>query len=322
MAEKKILVIGASGQLGSELTLTLRDKYGVENVIASDINEPKIRELEQGPFQLLNVMNLSEINSLIKKHGITQIYHLAAMLSAKGEQHPLFAWDLNMQGLINVLEAARVHNLDKVYWPSSIAVFGPSTPKINTPQHCMMDPTTIYGISKLAGEQWCHYYFKKYGVDVRSLRYPGLIGYKTQPGGGTTDYAVDVFHKAVAGDKFESFLDKGTYLPMMYMDDAIRATIELMEAPEVDIRVRTSYNLSAMSFSPDEVEVAIQHFLPDFEMSYAPDFRQEIAESWPQSIDDTQARTDWGWKEEFDLLKMTETMLDALQEKAKIKSNL
>jgi len=309
MKNETILVIGASGQLGSELTLALRARYGSENVVATDIASPKMAELLNGPFETLNVMDKDALYAIAEKYKITQIYHLAALLSAKGEQNPLFAWDLNMQGLINVLELGREKTIKKIYWPSSIAVFGPTTPKENTPQDCVMDPNTVYGISKLAGERWCAYYFDKYGVDVRSLRYPGLIGYKTPPGGGTTDYAVEIYHKAVEGASFTSFLGKGTYLPMMYIEDAIRATIELMEADAEKIKVRSSYNIAAMSFDPEEVAESIKKQFPDFKMDYKPDFRQKIADSWPSSIDDSAARNDWGWKHEYDLDKMSEVMV-------------
>ena len=307
----KILVIGACGQLGSELTIALREKYGNDNVIATDIRQPQ-EELNNGPFEHLDILKESSFEEILKKYKITQIYHLAAVLSAKGEQKPLFAWQLNMDSLLKVLEAAREHKL-RVYWPSSIAVFGPDTPKKNTPQLTVMNPSTVYGISKLAGEQWCEYYHKKYGVDVRSLRYPGLIGYKTPPGGGTTDYAVDIFYKAVAGEDYTCFLKKGTYLPMMYMDDAVKATIDLMEADAAKVKVRSSYNISALSFAPEDIAASIQKHLPDFNITYSPDFRQEIADSWPHSIDDSAARKDWGWKESFDLEKMTEEIIVGLK---------
>ena len=308
----KILVIGALGQLGTELSLALRERFGVENVIISDIREPS-GALAQGPFEILNAMDRDRLFEIAKTHGITQVYHLAAVLSAKGESDPKFAWQLNMESLIHVLDLAKEKNLDKVYWPSSIAVFGPSTPRDNTPQNTVMDPNTIYGISKLAGERWCEYYHSRYGVDVRSLRYPGLIGYKALPGGGTTDYAVDIFYKALEEGSYECFLQENTFLPMMYMDDAVKATIDLMEADTDKIKIRSSYNIGAMSFSPQQIAQMIKKELPDFKISYEPDFRQKIADSWPDSINDSRAREDWGWKPEFDLNKMTQTILKGLK---------
>lgn len=305
MSTTKILVTGASGQLGSELVEALRVEYGTANVISSDI-----RPSNDLHFEVLDVLDRSAIESVIAKHSITQVYHLAALLSAKGEENPAFAWKLNMDSLMHILEIAREKKIERIYWPSSIAVFGPSSPRENTPQNCLMDPNTIYGISKLSGERVCEYYYKKFGVDVRSLRYPGLIGYKALPGGGTTDYAVDIYHKAKANNTFECFLSEDTYLPMMYMDDAVRATIELMKAPTEEVKIRTSYNLSAISFSPKEQAKSIQKKRPDFTITYTPDFRQAIADSWPASIDDSAARADWGWKENFDLDRMTETMLE------------
>lgn len=308
----KILVIGACGQLGSELTVALREKNGNDNVIASDVREP-VGNLSEGPFEILNVMDKNALEVIIDKYSITQIYHLAAILSAKGEKDPKFAWDLNMTSLLNVLELARDKKLEKIYWPSSIAVFGPGTPRKNTPQNTVMDPNTVYGISKLAGERWCEYFFDKYGVDVRSLRYPGLIGYKAKPGGGTTDYAVDIFYKALEEGTYESFLSEDTYLPMMYMDDAIKATIDVMDADKEKIKIRSSYNLAAISFSPKEIAAEIKTHLPEFEITYNPDFRQSIADSWPDSIDDTEARDQWGWNPQFDLPKMTSTILEGLR---------
>ncbi len=309
----KVLVIGACGQLGSELTHGLSKVFGQDNVIASDISNPN-SAVEGFQFERLDVMDAEGTAEIIDKHGITQVYHLAAILSAKGEENPQWAWNLNMTGLLNILEIAKEKNLRKVYWPSSIAVFGPSTPVDNTPQHTVMDPNTVYGISKQAGERWCEYYFEKYGVDVRSIRYPGLIGYKSLPGGGTTDYAVDIYHKALAGEHFECFLSEDTYLPMMYMPDAIKATIDLMEAPAENVKVRSSYNVSAISFSPSEIAASIQKHLPEFSISYHPDFRQPIADSWPNSIDDSVARNDWGWKEAYDLEAMTTDILKNLPE--------
>jgi nucleoside-diphosphate-sugar epimerase len=307
----KILIIGAGGQLGSELTQALWNRYGKQNIIATDIKDPG-GILTQGNFEILDVLNKKQLSEFIRKNGVTQIYHLAAVLSATGEKNPAFAWHLNMDGLIHVLDAAVEFRIEKIYWPSSIAVFGPNTPRNNTPQDTIMDPTTIYGISKLAGERWCNWYFNKHQVDVRSLRYPGLIGYKSKPGGGTTDYAVDIFFKAVMEKKYECFLKADTYLPMMYMDDAVKATIDLMEAPAEKVKIRSSYNISAMSFSPEEIAAEIKKKVPGFSISYSPDFRQIIAESWPKSIDDSAARADWGWAHRFDLGKMTDEILKNL----------
>lgn len=306
-----ILIIGACGQLGTELTLKLRELFGVDHVIASDLHGP-IKMIKDGIFVELDVMDKTKLDEVISRYAITQIYHLAAILSAKGEQNPKLAWDLNMNSLLNVLEAGR-NGVSKIYWPSSIAVFGPDTPKTRTPQKTVMNPTTIYGISKLAGERWCEYYHQKYGVDVRSIRYPGLIGYKAKPGGGTTDYAVDIFWKALQQEKFECFLTQGSQLPMMYMDDAVKATIDIMQADPNDIAIRSSYNVSSMSFSPEMIYAEISHHFPDFEISYRPDFRQEIADSWPNSMDDSHARADWGWSPDFNLSKMTKTMIDSLR---------
>jgi nucleoside-diphosphate-sugar epimerase len=313
MAKEKILVIGASGQIGVELTQFLRKIYGASHVIASDLREENELLHGTGPYVSLDVMNKEMLHVQVIRQNVTQIYLLAAILSATGEKSPNLAWHLNMQGLLNVLEIAKEEKLTKVYWPSSIAVFGPTSPKQNCPQHTIIEPTTVYGISKYAGEFWCNYYHLKYGVDIRSLRYPGLISYKSAPGGGTTDYAVEIFHEALEEKKYTCFLNENTYLPMMYMPDAIRATIELMEAPVEKISVRTSYNLSGMSFSPKQIAAEIKKHLPEFEISYKPDYRLAIAESWPQSIDDSVARRDWGWKEEYDLAAMTNDMLENLQ---------
>ncbi len=313
MVKEKILVIGASGQIGVELTLALRKIYGNANVVASDLREENYLLKGTGPYVSLDVMNKEMLHVQVIRQGITQIYLLAAILSATGEKNPNLAWSLNMQSLLNVLDIAREEKLTKVYWPSSIAVFGPTSPKQNCPQATVIEPVTVYGISKFAGEFWCNYYFRRYGVDVRSLRYPGLISYKSAPGGGTTDYAVEIYHEALEEKKYECFLREDTYLPMMYMPDAIRATIELMEADASKISVRTSYNISGMSFSPKEIAAAIQKHIPDFSISYKPDYRQPIADSWPQSIDDAVARKDWGWKEEFDLERMTKDMLENLK---------
>ena len=312
MVKEKILVIGASGQIGVELTLALRKIYGNANVIASDLREQNPLLEGAGPYVAMDVMNKEMLHVQVIRQGITQIYHLAAILSATGEKNPALAWHLNMQGLLNVLDIAREEKLHKVYWPSSIAVFGPTSPKKNCPQQTIIEPTTVYGISKYAGEFWCNYFYQRFGVDVRSLRYPGLISYKSPPGGGTTDYAVEIFHEALEEKKYESFLDADTYLPMMYMPDAIRATIELMEAPADKISIRTSYNISGMSFSPKEIAAEVKKHVPDFKMSYKPDYRQAIANSWPQSIDDSVARKDWGWKEEYDLSAMTKDMFENL----------
>ena len=308
MIKDKILVIGASGQIGVELTLALRKIYGNANVIASDLREENDLLKGSGPYVSLDVMNKEMLHVQVIRQNITQIYLLAAILSATGEKNPNLAWSLNMQSLLNVLDIAREEKLAKVYWPSSIAVFGPTSPRQNCPQHTIIEPVTVYGISKYAGEFWCHYFNHRYGVDVRSLRYPGLISYKSAPGGGTTDYAVEIFHEALENKKYECFLSEDTYLPMMYMPDAIRATIELMEAPSEKIKVRTSYNLSGVSFSPKEIAAAIQQHIPEFTISYKPDYRQAIADSWPQSIDDSAASHDWGWQHEYSLEKMTEDM--------------
>jgi len=312
MVKEKILVIGASGQIGVELTLALRKIYGNSNVVASDLREENDLLKGSGPYVSLDVMNKEMLHVQVIRQNITQIYLLAAILSATGEKNPGLAWNLNMQGLLNVLDIAREEKLHKVYWPSSIAVFGPTSPKKDCPQQTIIEPTTVYGISKYAGEFWCNYFFQRFGVDIRSLRYPGLISYKSAPGGGTTDYSVEIFHEALEAKQYECFLNPDTYLPMMYMPDAIRATIELMEASSDKISVRTSYNISAMSFSPNEIAAEIKKFIPEFAISYKPDYRQKIADSWPQSIDDSKARSDWGWKPEYDLQKMTRDMLENL----------
>ena len=309
MKKEKILVIGASGQIGVELTLALRKIYGGANVVASDLREENELLKGSGPYVSLDVMNKEMLHVQIIRQNITQVYLLAAILSATGEKNPPLAWHLNMQSLLNVLDIAKEEKLTKVYWPSSIAVFGPTSPKNDCPQHTIIEPTTVYGISKYAGEFWCNYFYQRYGVDVRSLRYPGLISYKSSPGGGTTDYAIEIFHAAKEKQKYTSFLREDTHLPMMYMPDAIRATIELMEAPAEKIKVRTSYNLSGMSFSPVEIGDEIRKHIPGFKLDFKPDYRQQIADSWPKSIDDSRASEDWGWKPEFDLARMTEDML-------------
>src|SRR5436305_10091846 len=301
MSREKIMVIGASGQIGVELTLALRKIHGAAQVIASDLREENPLLHGTGPYVSLDVMNKEMLHVQVIRQNVTQIYLLAAILSATGEKNPNLAWNLNMQGLLNVLDIAREEKLHKVYWPSSIAVFGPTSPKKNCPQQTIIEPTTVYGISKYAGEFWCNYFHQRWNVDIRSLRYPGLISYKSAPGGGTTDYAVEIFHEAIENKEYECFLKENTYLPMMYMPDAIRATIELMEAPQEKISVRTSYNIAAISFSPAEIAASIKKRIPEFQIKYKPDYRQAIAESWPQSIDDSIAKKDWNWKPEYDL---------------------
>ena len=305
-----ILVIGASGQIGTELTLALRQRFGGEIVIAADLKREADLLKGTGPFLPLDIMDKEILRVQVRRHEIKTIYLLVAMLSAAGEKNPMLAWHLNMQSLINTLEVAREEGVKKVFWPSSIAVFGADAPKDNCPQDAYAAPSTVYGISKLSGEQWCHYYFHRYGVDVRSLRYPGLISYKTLPGGGTTDYAIEIFHSAIRGEIYNCFLRPDKRLPMMYMDDAVRATIELMEAPESKITIRTSYNLAGISFTPAEIAHEIKQLIPGFRIDYEPDFRQAIADSWPESIDDRIAARDWNWKPEFDLKTMTEEMVN------------
>jgi nucleoside-diphosphate-sugar epimerase len=309
MKATKILVIGACGQLGTELTAALRQNFGTDRVIAADRN---LENNVEGRYLQVDVLNFDALSTLVREENITQIYLLAAMLSAKGEQNIHAAWELNMQGLINVLKIAAAQKLDKIFWPSSIAVFGPGSPRYNCPQNTRIEPTTVYGISKRSGEYWCNYYFEKFGVDVRSLRYPGLISYTTQPGGGTTDYAVDIFHQALNKNSYTCFLQEDTCLPMLYMPDAIRATLELMNAPKENIRIRTAYNLAGMSFAPCDIAAAIRQYLPGFHISYEPDYRQAIADAWPASIKDTQAREDWGWKPTYNLESMTVDMLKNL----------
>jgi len=311
---EKILVIGANGQIGTELVIALRNKYGAEQVIASDINNPAYAIRNSGPFEFANVLDKETLHHLFHKHQPTQVYLLAAMLSATGEQRPKMAWDLNMNGLLHVLDLAVEFKTAKVFWPSSIAVFGPNSPKQNTPQYCVMDPNTVYGFSKLAGERWCEYYHAKHGLDVRSIRYPGIISWKAAPGGGTTDYAIHIFYEALKTGTYQSFLSANTMLPMMYMDDAIRATLSLMDAPSEKISIRSSYNLGGVSFTPDELANEIKNLMPGFTISYADnDPRQAIADSWPQSIDYTQAHVDWGWVPEYDLPRMTASMLENLK---------
>lgn len=309
----KILIIGACGQIGTELTLQLRKLYGVENVIASDIRKLNNDVVNDGIFEVLNALDFNQIEHIIEKYQVEEVYLMAALLSATAEKNPAFAWDLNMNSLFHVLNIAKAGKIKKIFWPSSIAVFGPTTPRENTPQFTIMEPTTVYGISKQSGERWCEYYHNIFGVDVRSIRYPGLISWSTPPGGGTTDYAVDIYHKALSDGSFECFLSEETKLPMMYMEDAIRATIEIMQAPKEQIKIRSSYNLAGISFTPKEIAAEIQKHIPDFMISYAPDFRQKIADSWPASIDDSAARTDWGWKHNFNMETMTVEMLENLK---------
>jgi len=307
---KKILVIGAGGQIGSELVLALRDKFSNEQVIASDIKSDCPKILNDGPYFQLDILDRDTVRKYVIENKITDVYLLAALLSATAEKNPSFAWELNMEGLFTILDLAKEGCINKVFWPSSIAVFGPTSPKVKTPQVTIMEPSTVYGISKLSGERWCEYYANNYNVDVRSIRYPGLISYTSLPGGGTTDYAVDIFYKAKIENKFECFLSEETELPMMYMKDAIRATIELMEAPIENINVRSSYNLSGCSFTPKELALKIADKSKGFEIVYNPDFRQDIANSWPKSIDDSQASKDWGWKSSFDVDKIVDVMYD------------
>ncbi|MNJ99442.1 putative epimerase/dehydratase [compost metagenome] len=311
----RILIIGACGQIGTELTKKLREVYGTSNVIASDIRKGEPEFVASGPFEVVNALDFNQIESIIEKHEVEDVYLMAALLSATAEKNPAFAWDLNMNSLFHVLNLAKAGKIKKIFWPSSIAVFGPTTPKQNTPQYTVMEPSTVYGISKQSGERWCEYYHNIYGVDVRSIRYPGLISWSTLPGGGTTDYAVDIYHKALSDGKYTCFLSEETRLPMMYMDDAIRATVEIMQAPAESIKIRSAYNLSAMDFTPKEIAEAIEKEIPGFTIDYTPDFRQKIADSWPQSIDDSSARQDWNWKHEFDLTSMTTDMLEHLSEK-------
>ncbi len=309
----KILIIGACGQIGTELTKKLRNIYGVENVIASDIRKLNNDVVNEGIFEVVNALDFNQIEHLVEQYQVTDVYLMAALLSATAEKNPAFAWDLNMNSLFHVLNLAKAKKIKKIFWPSSIAVFGPTTPRHNTPQYTIMEPSTVYGISKQSGERWCEYYHNIYGVDVRSIRYPGLISWSTEPGGGTTDYAVDIYHKALENGTYECFLSEETALPMMYMDDAIRATIEIMQAPAENIHVRSSYNLGGVSFTPKEIAQEIKKHIPSFTITYKPDFRQKIADSWPASIDDTVAQKDWNWKHEFDLAAMTVDMIEHLK---------
>ncbi|WP_456423753.1 NAD-dependent epimerase/dehydratase family protein [Lutibacter sp.] len=312
---KRILIIGACGQIGSELTLKLREINGSDAVIAADIREGDTELMQSGPFEIVDALDKGAIERIIDAYEITELYLMAAMLSATGEKFPSKAWELNMNSLFNVLNLAKEGKVTKIFWPSSIAVFGPTTPKENTPQKTIMEPTTVYGISKLAGERWCEYYYNRYDIDVRSLRYPGIISWKTNPGGGTTDYAVEIYHNALHNRKYDSFLSENTKLPMMYMDDAIEATIKIMEAKPESIKIRSSYNLAAMSFTPEQIASEIKTFIPEFEITYHKDFRQNIADSWPRSIDDSNAKKDWGWQPKFDLHSMSENMLNSLFKK-------
>ncbi len=307
-----ILVTGANGQIGTVLTEALRNAYGHEHVLATDIKKP---EEHNGLFEMLDIVNVQRITEIVGDYKITTIYHLAAILSASGEWNPAKTWNVNLNGFLSILELARAGGLKKVFFPSTIAVFGPATPRVKTPQHTTMIPSTVYGISKTSGELWCNYYYNRFGLDVRSVRYPGIISYQSMPGGGTTDYAVDIFHQALQHGQYTCFLEANTKLPMMYMDDAIRGTLELMAAPQEKIKIRTSYNLAAMSFTPAELAEEIKKYIPDFEITYMPDHRQEIAASWTESIDDSAARQDWGWKHHYDLSSMTSEMLSQLKKK-------
>ncbi len=310
----KVLIIGACGQIGTELTKKLREIYGIENVVASDIRKLNIDVVNNGIFEVVNALDYNQIDHLVEQYEITDVYLMAALLSATAEKNPAFAWDLNMNSLFHVLNIAKAGKIKKIFWPSSIAVFGPTTPSVNTPQYTIMEPSTVYGISKQSGERWCEYYSKQYGVDVRSIRYPGLISWVSDAGGGTTDYAVEIYHQAILTGNYTSFLSKDTALPMMYMDDAIKATIQIMLAPKEEIKIRSSYNLSGMSFTPEQIATEIKKHYPDFEMSYEPDFRQKIADSWPASIDDSSAREDWHWQNDFNLENMTTEMFKNLKE--------
>jgi nucleoside-diphosphate-sugar epimerase len=313
-----ILVIGSSGQIGTELVMKLREIYGNEHVVASDIRLSSDVVMRSGPFEELDVLDEKHLREIVQQYKITQVYLLAALLSATAEKDIEFGWKLNIRSHSYVLDLAKDGLIKKIFWPSSIAVFGPTTPKENTPQYTVMEPNTVYGITKQAGERWNEYYFNKFGVDVRSLRYPGLVGWRTKAGGGTTDYAVNIFHEAILKSKYECFLKENASLPMMYMPDAIRATIEIMEAPAEMVKIRSSYNLAGISFSPKKIAAEIAKHIPNFEMTYKPDFRQEIADSWPSSIDDTNAQNDWEWKLEYNLEKMTSDMMMNLKEKYKI----
>ncbi|WP_397302883.1 NAD-dependent epimerase/dehydratase family protein [Nonlabens ulvanivorans] len=309
----KILIIGACGQIGTELTIRLREIYGNDNVIAGDIREGSEELMQSGPFEIVDAMNRTSIEDVCLHYEINEVYLMAAMLSATAEKYPKKAWNLNMDSLFHILNIAKEGKIDKVFWPSSIAVFGPTTPKENTPQQTVMEPSTVYGISKQTGERWCEYYYNKYGVDVRSIRYPGLISWKTLPGGGTTDYAVEIFHEALKNNHYDCFLKEDTSLPMMFMEDAIKATVSIMQTKSENIKQRSSYNLAGMTFTPAEIASEITKHLSDFTVTYQPDFRQSIADSWPGSIDDSVAREDWSWSHDYDLEKMVKEMLDNLK---------
>jgi nucleoside-diphosphate-sugar epimerase len=311
----RILIIGACGQIGSELTFKLRELHGNDNVIASDISYNNLDVVNSGLFEIVDAMDYASVKVCVEKYNIDTVYLMAAMLSATGEKYPMKAWDLNTSSLFHVLNLAKANIIKKVYWPSSIAVFGPSTPKVNTPQYTTMEPTTVYGITKQVGERWCEYYNQKYGVDVRGIRYPGIISWKTMPGGGTTDYAVEIYHEAVKHKSYECFLSEDTALPMLFMDDAIKATVDIMTADDDAIKIRSSYNLAGITFTPKEIAASIQKYIPDFKITYKPDFRQEIADSWPQSINDNEARQDWNWQHDYDLDAITKEMLEQLGKK-------
>ncbi len=310
---EKILVIGACGQVGTELVENLQEMYGAANVVASDIRTSDNPIFGESDFEILNVLDKPKISEVFAKHKPTIVYHLAAMLSATAEAKPKYAWHLNMDGTFNIFDACLEYGVKRIFWPSSIAVFGPTTPRVNTPQSTILEPNTIYGITKLAGERYCEYYHMRYGLDVRSIRYPGLIGWKSLPGGGTTDYAVDIFHQALKTQSYTSFLGAETTLPMMYMEDAVRATLEITEASSESIKLRSSYNIAGVSFNPTELAAEITKHIPDFKIDYDIDQRQKIADSWPQSIDDTVARADWGWNPKFDLAELVNTMLTNLK---------
>ena len=311
--KKRILIIGASGQIGTELTAFLRKKFGQHKVVASDIKEGDASLIAAGPFEILDATDYDAVEDIVIRYEITEVYLMAAMLSATAEKFPMKAWNLNMSSLFNVLNLARDKKIEKIFWPSSIAVFGPTTVKTDTPQRTVMEPSTVYGISKQTGERWCEYYANKYDVDVRSIRYPGLVSYKTLPGGGTTDYAIDIYHKALKHKKYTCFLNAQTTLPMMFMDDAIKATFGIMETAKENIKIKSSYNLAAMSFNPEQIAASVRKHIPDFEIEYNPDFRQKIADSWPQSIDDSEAKKDWGWDYSISLDAMSDIMIRNLK---------
>ncbi len=313
MSKETVLIIGSCGQVGTELTENLRSIYGQSQVVATDIRKPDSPFWDEGPFEMMNVLDKQRIAELFTKYKPTQIYHLAALLSASAEKNPKLGWELNMDGMFNIFDAAIEHNVKRMFWPSSIAVFGPHTPKENTPQHCIMDPNTVYGITKQTGERYCEYYHKRYGLDVRSIRYPGLIGYKADAGGGTTDYAVEIFHEAIKTKSYECFLNEKTSLPMLYMPDAIKATMDITHANADLIKIRSSYNIAGFSFTPEILTQKIKNHISDFQITYKPDHRQAIADSWPKSISDNEAREDWGWKNDYDLDAMVSDMITNLK---------